>query len=83
MSKYRDYIPNTNPNLLAVCNDELVPILYWFNATLGPEPITLSHLGVGAGGRESLAIFDRSTGCVYSPGGYKFKTLSEYWEATR
>lgn len=83
MSNYRDYIPNTNPNLLAVCNADLVPILYWFNTTLGPEPIALSHLGLRAYGRELLAIYDQSTGYVYCRGGHIFKTLSEYREAKR
>lgn len=59
-----NWLPNTNPNLLAVMDDgeSLVPIIGWLAMGMPYGP----GLGVAVTGHPVTVVFDRASGRVFS-----------------
>lgn len=81
------FIPNSNPNLLAVIVTQedymLSPIIYWAEWRSSRQPVPAACMSASLSDLHHLhiAVFDRGSGQVFAPGGNVYSSPAAYWEA--
>ena len=83
------FIPNSNPNLLAVLFTEesyiLSPIIYWAEWRYSRQPVPAAFMSASLSDLDHLkiAVFDRSSGQVFDPSGAVYSSPAAYREVRK
>lgn len=83
------YIPNPNPNLLAVILTEesyiLSPIIYWAEWKSARYPVPAAYMSASLADLHhlSIAVFDRGSGQVFDPNGAVYSSPAAYREGRK
>lgn len=83
------FIPNSNPNLLAVLVTQesymLCPIIYWAEWRNSRQPVPAALMSASLPDLRDLniAVFDRDSGQVFAPGGAVYSSPAAYWGARK